>query len=64
MKKMFEKFSGENIKDHIVRIANHIFSKFGFKKTTIDDIAQTLGKGLSLKEKVALAKETDRVCRR
>jgi len=37
----------ENIKDHIVRIATHIFSKFGFKKTTIDDIAQTLGKGKS-----------------
>lgn len=37
----------ENIKDHIVSIATHIFSKFGFKKTTIDDIAQTLGKGKS-----------------
>jgi len=37
----------ENIKDHIVSIATHIFSKFGFKKTTIDDIAQKLGKGKS-----------------
>jgi len=37
----------EHIKDHIVSIATQIFSKFGFKKTTIDDIAQTLGKGKS-----------------
>jgi len=37
----------EHIKDHIISIATSIFSKFGFKKTTIDDIAQTLGKGKS-----------------
>jgi AcrR family transcriptional regulator len=37
----------EHIRDNIVSIATHIFSKFGFKKTTIDDIAQKLGKGKS-----------------
>ncbi len=37
----------ENIKEHIVSIATSIFSKFGFKKTTIDDIASKLGKGKS-----------------
>ena len=37
----------ENIRDHIISIATHIFSKFGFRKTTIDDIAQKLGKGKS-----------------
>lgn len=39
--------NSEHIKDNIVSIATHIFSKFGFKKTTIDDIAQKLGKGKS-----------------
>lgn len=37
----------ENIKDHIVSTATRIFSKFGFRKTTVDDIAQMLGKGKS-----------------
>jgi len=37
----------ENFKDHIITIAMSIFSKFGFKKTTVDDIAQALGKGKS-----------------
>jgi AcrR family transcriptional regulator len=37
----------ENIKDHIIGISTGIFSKFGFKKTTIEDIAQALGKGKS-----------------
>jgi AcrR family transcriptional regulator len=37
----------ENFKDHIITIATNIFSKFGFKKTTVDDIAQALGKGKS-----------------
>ena len=37
----------ENIKDHIVSTATRIFSKFGFRKTTVDDIAQMLVKGKS-----------------
>jgi len=37
----------ETIKEHIIKVATSIFSKFGFKKTTIDDIAQSLGKGKS-----------------
>lgn len=37
----------ENIKEHIIKVATSIFSKFGFKKTTIDDIAQSMGKGKS-----------------
>jgi AcrR family transcriptional regulator len=37
----------ENFRDHIISIATSIFSKFGFRKTTIDDIAQALGKGKS-----------------
>jgi AcrR family transcriptional regulator len=37
----------ESIRNHIIQIARDIFSKFGFKKTTIDDIAQALGKGKS-----------------
>jgi AcrR family transcriptional regulator len=36
-----------SIKDKIINIATRIFSKFGFKKTTVDDIAQALGKGKS-----------------
>jgi len=35
----------ENIKDHIITIATRIFSKFGFRKTTINDIAEEMGKG-------------------
>lgn len=37
----------ENIREHIIHIARDIFGKFGFKKTTIDDIAHALGKGKS-----------------
>ncbi|MFW6145360.1 MAG: TetR/AcrR family transcriptional regulator [bacterium] len=37
----------EGIKDQIVAIAMNVFSKFGFKKTTLDDIATALGKGKS-----------------
>ncbi|MGM0497209.1 MAG: TetR/AcrR family transcriptional regulator [Bacteroidota bacterium] len=37
----------ENIKDHIITIATQIFSKFGFRKTTINDIADEMGKGKS-----------------
>ena len=37
----------ETIREHIIKVATSIFSKFGFKKTTIDDIAQSLGKGKS-----------------
>jgi AcrR family transcriptional regulator len=39
--------SKENFKDQIVAKAMSIFSKFGFRKTTVDDIAQALGKGKS-----------------
>ncbi len=37
----------ENFRDHIITIATNIFSKFGFRKTTVNDIAQALGKGKS-----------------
>ncbi|MFP4046632.1 MAG: TetR/AcrR family transcriptional regulator [Bacteroidales bacterium] len=37
----------EGIKEQIVAIAMNVFSKFGFKKTTLDDIATALGKGKS-----------------
>ena len=39
--------SSGNIRDQIINIARGIFGKFGFKKTTLDDIAQGLGKGKS-----------------
>jgi AcrR family transcriptional regulator len=35
------------IKDQIVTAARNIFNKFGFRKTTMDEIAQSLGKGKS-----------------
>ena len=35
------------IRERIIGIATNIFSKFGFKKTTVDDIARALGKGKS-----------------
>lgn len=31
-----------NMQSTIVSIASEVFAKFGFKKTTVDDIAQTL----------------------
>ena len=42
-----EYFGKESIRDHIIHIARGVFSKFGFKKTTVDDIARGLGKGKS-----------------
>lgn len=35
------------IKDSIINAAQEIFSKYGYKKTTLDDIAQNIGKGKS-----------------
>ena len=35
----------DEIRDQIVEAARHIFSRFGFKKTTMDDIALGVGKG-------------------
>lgn len=35
------------MRDSIVGIASEIFARFGFKKTTVDDIAQALRKGKS-----------------
>jgi AcrR family transcriptional regulator len=40
-------YGKEKIRDHIIHIARGIFSKFGFKKTTLEDIADGLGKGKS-----------------
>ncbi|MFP4024387.1 MAG: TetR/AcrR family transcriptional regulator [Thiohalospira sp.] len=37
----------KEIKHKIVNIASHVFSKFGFKKATIDDIAKASGMGKS-----------------
>ncbi|MFP4620095.1 MAG: TetR/AcrR family transcriptional regulator [Bacteroidales bacterium] len=42
-----ESYNKENIRDHIINIARGIFSKFGFNKTTVEDIAKGLGKGKS-----------------
>jgi len=42
-----EYYGKEKIRDHIIHIARGIFSKFGFKKTTLEDIAEGLGKGKS-----------------
>ncbi|NHB68907.1 TetR/AcrR family transcriptional regulator [Perlabentimonas gracilis] len=36
-----------NMQNAIVSIASEVFAKFGFKKTTVDDIAQALRKGKS-----------------
>jgi AcrR family transcriptional regulator len=36
-----------NIRNSIVIAASEVFSKYGYKKTTMDDIAITLGKGKS-----------------
>ncbi len=44
---MNENIDKEGIKEQIVTIAMNVFSKFGFKKTTLDDIAESLGKGKS-----------------
>jgi len=37
----------EDIRDAIIDIAGGIFSKYGYKKTTMDDIARMVGKGKS-----------------
>jgi len=37
----------ENIRNSIVIAASEVFSKYGYKKTTMDDIAKALGKGKS-----------------
>lgn len=37
----------KEIKHKIISIASHVFSKFGFKKATIDDIAKASGMGKS-----------------
>ena len=37
----------DNMKESIVTAASEIFSKYGFRKTTMDDIATALGKGKS-----------------
>jgi len=37
----------EDIKDQIIEVARKIFSQFGFKKTTLEEIAQAAGKGKS-----------------
>lgn len=39
--------SKDEIREQIVESARHIFSRFGFKKTTMDDIALGVGKGKS-----------------
>ncbi len=37
----------EEIRDHIIEAARGIFSRFGFKKTTMDEIAMAMHKGKS-----------------
>jgi AcrR family transcriptional regulator len=37
----------DEVKDTIINVARHIFSRFGFKKTTMDEIAQAARKGKS-----------------
>lgn len=37
----------ESMRESIVNAASDIFSKYGYKKTTMDDIAMALGKGKS-----------------
>ena len=37
----------DEIKDSLVEIARNIFSRFGYKKTTVDEIAQAARKGKS-----------------
>jgi AcrR family transcriptional regulator len=37
----------DDVRDNIVELARVIFSKFGYKKTTMDDIAIAAGKGKS-----------------
>jgi AcrR family transcriptional regulator len=39
--------SKDDIREQIIEAARHIFSRFGFKKTTMDDIAAGIGKGKS-----------------
>ena len=39
--------NGTGIKDSILKAAQEIFSKYGYKKTTLDDIARYIGKGKS-----------------
>ncbi|NLO02147.1 MAG: TetR/AcrR family transcriptional regulator, partial [Bacteroidales bacterium] len=34
-------------REHILKIAREIFSKYGYKKTTLDDIANAVRKGKS-----------------
>ena len=37
----------DEVKDAIVNVARHIFSRFGFRKTTMDEIAIASRKGKS-----------------
>ena len=37
----------DEVKDSIINVARSIFSKYGFKKTTMDDIARAMHKGKS-----------------
>ncbi len=37
----------EQIRDYIIKIAGEIFSKYGYKKTTMNDIAEAVEKGKS-----------------
>ena len=39
--------SREDIREQIIEVARQIFSRYGFKKTTMDDIAAGIGKGKS-----------------
>ena len=37
----------DDMRNNIIGIASEVFARFGFKKTTVDDIAQALRKGKS-----------------
>lgn len=44
---MLEGEKYDKVKTHILEVSRRIFSKFGFRKTTMDDIAQAAQKGKS-----------------
>ena len=47
VEKKFVLTQKDNIRESIVNAASDIFSKYGYRKTTMDDIALALGKGKS-----------------
>ena len=50
----------DDMRNTIINSASDVFEKFGFKKTTVDDIAQALRKGKSSIYYYFKSKEEDR----